>query len=157
MGQQLMAIVADGSRGRVYLPPDAIHVRAADAAEPTWRPDQRLPDTPRWFSPPVYGMPTYGDLFTLRQLVALTTFSNLVGEARERVLKDAMAGRVPNDNAMLNAGGTGATAYADAVAIYLALALDRVAERHTTIATWDSSPTKLELRNTVSRQAIPMS
>ena len=67
----------------------------------------------------MYGMTNWGDLFTPRQLVALTTFSDLVQEARERVKRDALAAGLPDDGKRLDAGGTGATAYADAVAVYL--------------------------------------
>ena len=86
-----------------------------------------LPDNPRDFKTPNYGMTTFGDLFTPRQLVALTTFSDLVQEARERVKRDALAAGLPDDGKPLDDGGTGATAYADAVAVYLAFAVDRMA------------------------------
>ena len=65
-----------------------------------------MPDNPRWFSPPLYGLSTYGDLFTNRQLVALTTFSDLVQEAREKVLADAQRVGMPVDGISLNDGGT---------------------------------------------------
>ena len=86
-----------------------------------------MPDDPRWFSPPPYGMPNWADLFTDRQLVALTTFSDLVSEARERILLDAVAAGLPDDGVPLRAGGVGATAYAEAVGVYLAFAVDKVA------------------------------
>ena len=141
MGTRLMAVVAEGQRSRVYLPPmDEMEV-VAKTAEPTWRPDQELPKNPRWFSPPDYGMPTYADLFTDRQLVALTTFSDLVSEARERVQRDyaTALGTHAGDDVPLAEGGTGAQAYADAVATYLGLALDRSVDRGSTICSWDSS------------------
>ena len=158
MGTRLMAVVAEGQRSRVYLPPmDEMEV-VAKTAEPTWRPDQELPKNPRWFSPPDYGMPTYADLFTDRQLVALTTFSDLVSEARERVQRDyaTALGTHAGDDVPLAEGGTGAQAYADAVATYLGLALDRSVDRGSTICSWDSSSKMEALRNTYSRQALPM-
>ncbi len=89
MGAQMMAIVAEGKGGRVYLPPNEEQERLARSAEPTWKPEERVTtpshDVDRL---PMYGMYTWGDAFTSRQLVALTTFSDLVGEARERVLED---------------------------------------------------------------------
>ena len=79
-----------------------------------------MPEQPALVSrPPLYGMTTCGDLFTPRQLVALTTFSDLVQEARERVQRDALAAGLPDDGKPLRDGGTGATAYAEAVAVYL--------------------------------------
>ncbi|MFZ1416472.1 MAG: DUF1156 domain-containing protein [Defluviicoccus sp.] len=93
MGARLMAIVAEGERGRVYLAPTAEMEAIALTAQPTWKPEVAMPENPRWFSPPLYGLKTYGDLFTPRQLVALTTFSDLVGEARERVKRDYLGAR----------------------------------------------------------------
>ncbi|MCG3173791.1 MAG: hypothetical protein GMKNLPBB_01993 [Myxococcota bacterium] len=93
MGSRLMAIVAEGERGRVYLPPMPEHEAIALKAKPEWKPDVAMPENPRWFSPPLYGLKTYGDLFTQRQLVALTTFSDLVGEAMERVKRDYLGAR----------------------------------------------------------------
>src|SRR5262249_30698683 len=88
-GARLMAIVAEGDRGRVYLAPTPEHEEGALKAKPEWRPDVALPVNPRDFKTPNYGLMTFGDLFTPRQLVALTTFSDLVQEARERVKRDA--------------------------------------------------------------------
>ncbi|MBK6465287.1 MAG: DUF1156 domain-containing protein [Myxococcales bacterium] len=156
MGAKLMAVVAEGARTRIYLSPiDAMELLAA-SAKPLWRPTQAMPKNPRWFSPPDYGLPTYGDLFTPRQLVALTTFSDLVQEAARQCELDALAAGLAKDDVGIDAGGTGARAYGEAVATYLTFVVDRVADRHTTIATWDSSPSKLQLRNTFARQAIPM-
>ena len=104
----------------------------------------------------MYGMPTWGDAFTPRQLEALTTFSDLVQEAREQVLRDALAAGTPDDRKALCDGGTGATAYAEAVVVYLAFALSRSADRGSTICSWDNSPKMEALRNTFGRQAIPM-
>ena len=93
MGARLMAIVAEGERGRVYLSPTPEHEEVARKARPEWKPDQPLPDDPRNFWTVQYGLTTYGDLFTPRQLVALTTFSDLVGEAMERVKADFLRAR----------------------------------------------------------------
>nr|WP_245395604.1 DUF559 domain-containing protein [Anthocerotibacter panamensis] len=87
MGARMMAIVAEGERGRVYLSPTQETEDIALKAIPEWQPDLLMPANPRWFSPPLYGLKTYGSLFTPRQLVALTTFSDLVLEAREKVLE----------------------------------------------------------------------
>ena len=156
MDARLMAIVAEGQRGRVYLAPIDEHVVATSHARPEWFPNTPLPEDPRNFWTVQYGLTTFGDLFTNRQLVALTTFSDLVGAAMEHVRCDSAAAGLPDDGRLLSEGGTGAVAYAGAVAVYLAFAVDRVVDRHTSISTWDSSPSKLQLRNTFARQAIPM-
>ena len=154
MGARLMAIVAEGTRGRVYLAPTAEHEAAAQRAKPEWKPEGSLPDDPRNFWTVQYGLVTYGDLFTTRQLVALTTFTDLVQEARERLQRDALQAGLPDDPKPLRDGGTGATAYAEAVGVYLGLGIDRLADRSSTICGWDSGFTKI--RNTFGRQAIPM-
>lgn len=155
LGQRLMAIVAEGKRDRVYLAPVGdLHSEVAKLAEPEWKPDALLPKNPRWFSPPMYGMKTYGDLFTPRQLVALTTFSYLVQEARQKAIADAKAAGLPDDDKGLSQGGAGATAYGDAVAVYLGFAIDKAADSWSTIASWTSQ--RDTLRSTFARQAIPM-
>ncbi|EIL98262.1 hypothetical protein RHOFW104T7_15815 [Rhodanobacter thiooxydans] len=156
MGERLMAVVAEGARSRVYLDPTEAMEAIAKSAQPTWRPDTPLPDDPRNFWTLSYGLTKFGDLFTPRQLVALTTFSDLVGEARERIRTDALQTGMPGDTRGLDAGGTGATAYAEAVCIFLAFALDKVADRGSTIGRWDPTPTQSGIINTFSRQALPM-
>lgn len=154
MGSKLMAIVAEGDKGRVYLPPLPEHEVIARQAEPTWKPDLLMPKNPRWFSPPIFGLATFGDLFTSRQLVALTTFSDQVSEAIARAEQDAIAAGIPNDHIPLRDGGTGARAYAEAVGVYLGFTVDKCSDYGSSICGWHVSGEKL--RNTFGRQAIPM-
>jgi putative DNA methylase len=156
MGQRLMAVVAEGQRGRIYLSPTDTIQGIAESAQPSWKPDVPLPDNTRDFKTPNYGMRSFGDLFTPRQLVALTTFSDLVAEARERIRGDALQSGMPDDGRGLDAGGTGATAYAEGICVNLSFALSRSADRGSSICSWDSSPKMEALRNTFGRQAIPM-
>ena len=116
---QLMAIVAEGTRGRVYLPAYADQQTTARRADPNWAPTVEISHWPGRTNVVEYGLTTFGDLFTPRQLVALTTFSNLVAEATKRILGDAVAAGLSGDGQPLRAGGTGATAYAEAMAVYL--------------------------------------
>ena len=121
MGARLMAIVVQGHRTRLYLSPTDSAVAVAQSAEPEWKPN--APSRGTWASNAQgrrYGFRTFGDYFTPRQLVALTTFSDLVGEAMERVGRDAAAAGLADDGRPVRDGGTGATAYAEAVAVYLA-------------------------------------
>ena len=154
MGTRLMAIVAEGDRRRVYLGPTQHQSTVPQAARPGWQPTLRMPDNPRWFSPPMCGLDSYGDLFTDRQLVALTTFSDLVGEARERVQGDAVAADLKDDDALLRDGGVGSGAYAEAISVYLGLTLSKLADYSSSICTWN--PSNENIRNTFPRQAIPM-
>jgi len=116
MGQQLMAIVVEGQRGRIYLNPQSEHVEVAWSAEPIWKPEATLPNNPRNFNTPIYGLDTYDKLFTNRQLVALNTFSNLVSKAMEKAVEDAIAAGLLDDDIPLNDGGMGARAYGEAIA-----------------------------------------
>ena len=155
------------ARGLWPLSPRANAGASTCRRRPKWRssrdrrcrsgsPRVRLSKTPERSRPRMYGMGKWSDLFTNRQLATLTTLADLVQETREQVKCDALAAGATDDGSPLSAGGAGTAAYADALAVYLAFALDRVIDRHTTIATWDSSPTKLQLRNTFSRQALQM-
>lgn len=152
--QRLMAIVAEGSRGRVYLSPDDLHETIALQAQPAWIPQLRLPNNPRDFKTPLYGLDTYGSLFTPRQLVALTTFSDLVGEAIAKCRADAVKAGLPDDNKGVDNGGLGAQAYAEAVGVYLALVLSKTADSINALCPWE--PNAQCPRQLFGRQAIPM-
>ena len=150
-----MAIVAEGRGGRIYLAPDAEHVRVASSAVPRWKPDEEMnQDTPNLVSGRGYGITHWHELFTSRQLVALTTFSDLVSEARERVRQDAVNAGLPDDGVPLNDGGTGAQAYADAVATYLAEAVSKLTTFHNTLAYWRAKENKSATG--FGRQALAM-
>jgi len=154
MKSRLMAIVAEGATGRIYLPPTNDHEKILAKAAPTWIPDLEMPKNPRWFSPPAYGLTKYGDLFTPRQLVALNTFSDLVGEARSLIEKDAIQAGLPDDGIPLRDGGTGALAYAEAVGMYLGFAIDRMAMTGNTLVRWNSTGEKAQ--HCFGRHALPM-
>lgn len=155
LGRSLMAIVAEGERGRIYVSPNTEHAMVADQSNPTWKPEQLVTtpchDVDRL---PMYGMPTWGDAFTNRQLTVLTTFSELVSEAQKKAIEDAVAAGLHDDAVPLSEGGTGARAYGEAVGVYLSFLISKMADRGSTICSWDSS--REGLRNTFGRQAIPM-
>jgi putative DNA methylase len=147
------AVVCESAKGRVYLPFEAKDVRAVERPEVPAI-EQPITNDRRWFSPPLYGLPNYSDLFTARQLVALTTFSDLVGEARGRVLADARKAGMNDDGKGISEGGTGATAYADAVATYLAFAVSKMSDAQSSLCRWKA--TMDQSIATFGRQAIPM-
>ncbi len=136
MDAQMMAIVAEGKGGRLYLPPSEEQQAIAAQAQPHDVPETDLPEQALGFRVQGYGMTKHCDLFTSRQLVALTTFSDLAGEAR--VLAET----------------EGDTAYASAVATYLALAVDKATDRNTSLCSWEAGMDRM--RNTFGRQALPM-
>jgi putative DNA methylase len=152
-GARLIAIVADGRARRMYCAPSADHEELALGVRAEWRPEQALEGRALGFRVPEYGLSTWGDLFTERQLVALTILSDLVLETRERVLHDAIRHFGADDKRALAEDGNGAEAYADAVATYLGLALDRVADWNNTCSRWENKvevPQQLFGRQTVS-------
>lgn len=153
MGARLMAIVAEGVRGRVYLTPTAEHEAAAGEAKPEWRPDVKLHGKCR-VNVSNYGLDTYGDLFTPRQLFALGTFSDLVQDAIVSCRQAALAAGMADDGLPLNAGGRGAMAYAQAVGIYLAFAIDRLAMTGNSLVRWNGVGEKAQ--HCFGRQALPM-
>ena len=154
MGLRLMAVVAEGDRARLYIPPSEEMEAVARKARPGWKPDLAMPENPRWFSPPLYGLKTYGDIFTPRQLVALTTFADLVDGARQQVKRDAIAAGFTDDGVALRDGGTGALAYAEAVGVYLSLGLSRLADAQNSLCQW--GPGADQTQHLFRRQAIPM-
>ena len=154
MGQTLIAIVAEGKRGRLYVEPLVDHARVALSAKSKWEPETPLPVSALGFRIQNYGMTTFGDLFTDRQLVALTTFSDLVHEAWSEIEGDALAAGLSNDPTALRDGGTGAKAYAEAVSVYLAFGVSKLTNLGSTITSWMSD--RGALRETFSRQAISM-
>lgn len=154
MGARLMAVVAEGDRERVYLSPTTGAEEVARSARPEWRPETELPDDPRNFWTVQYGLATYGDLFTDRQLVALTTLSDLVQEARGWVVQDALSAGMAVDGGGLEAGGRGASAYAEAVGVYLAFGVSKQADLGNSLCGWE--PIAQCPRHLFGRQAIPM-
>ena len=144
MGQQLIAIIAEKRRGRIYLPPSEEHLKIAESAKPNWKPETEMNrDTSDLVSGRGYGFFIWADLFTQRQLTALTTFSDLVSEAREQVEADAIK---------VDYGEVGA--YADAVVTYLAFNIDQLANHQSAFCGWNS--TNSQMRSVFARQAIPM-
>lgn len=146
--EDLLAVVAEGPSGRIYLDPVA-----PPRESPDWEPEEQIFDWPGRTNVVRYGMTQFGDLFTDRQLVALNTFSDLVAEVRDVVERDALNAGLAEDGRRLRDGGSGASAYADAVLTYLAFGVDKCADYWSTIATWATGGF---VRGTFARQAIPM-
>jgi putative DNA methylase len=166
MGARLMAIVAEGDRGRVYLSPTREMEESAQSAEPGWKPDVEFMQQALGFRIGNYGLTRWSDLFTPRQLVALTLFCDLIQEARERIREDAAdLGLAYLER--LDRGGIGASAYADAIVTYLGFLVSKLADKGSTLCTWDIGPTSstttsgrsarvATVRVTFARQALSM-
>jgi putative DNA methylase len=154
MGQRMLAVVAEGKRGRIYLSPTQQIEEVAWSAKPTWKPDVDFFTQALGFRVGNYGMTKWSDIFTARQLVTLTTFSDLVQEARDTLIATSEHEVFPPDLRGLSAGGRGVTAYADALAIYLALAANKVASRASSLCGWDNGYQKIS--NTFGMQTLSM-
>lgn len=154
LGKRLMGIVVEGERGRYYLPPNQEHESIANQAIPSNVPETDLPEQALGFRVQLYGMTKHADLFTNRQLTALTTFSDMISEVKLKVYKDAISAGLPDDQLGINDGGRGAKAYYEAIATYLAFLIDQLANHQSTINSWNS--TNSQMRSVFARQAIPM-
>lgn len=153
IGSQLMAVIAEGDNGRLYLSPTDKDTQCADVPEPSNKPQELLPEQALGFRVQAYGFRLWADLYTPRQLTALTTLSQTVAQVRERVLADARAVGM-SDGERLENGGDDAQAYADAISVYLALAVSRQSDYSSSICSWHNRGEKM--RNVFARQAIPM-
>ena len=151
---QLMAIVAEGKNGRLYISPDNKQSSDASVTLIGNYIHGSMPDNPRWFSPPAFGLKDFEMLFTNRQLAELTTFSDQIEKVRYKAEADAIAAGLPDDHIPLSEGGSGALAYGQAIGVYMSFIVDKLADYHSTICSWNSSGEKM--RNTFGRQAIPM-
>ncbi|MBP6189861.1 MAG: DUF1156 domain-containing protein [Azonexus sp.] len=154
MGARLMAVVAEGPKSRVYLSPNEMHELAAKQAIPSWKPTGDVPARLTGGTCVPYGLRQWGDLFTPRQLVVLTSFSDLVAEAIARCKEDAIRSGIPDDRISLENGGKNATAYAEAIGVYLAFAVSKISNIGSSLASWMND--RGAFRETFARQAIPM-
>lgn len=154
LGQRMMAIVAEGLNGRIYLAPDSISEKAAQSAKSIWSPEQEINHNPRDIRTQLYGLTKYSDLFTPRQLVALTTLSNLVLEAREQVKHDAFSIGMEDDKLSLNEGGNGVLAYGDALGVYLGFGVSKLCDYNSSLVSWSRS--RDQAVHVFGRQALPM-
>ncbi len=154
MGARLMAIVAEGERGRVYLPPLPEHEATAKMAKPEWRPDVEFFQQALGFRVGNYGMTKWSDIFTDRQLAVLTSFTDLVNEVRSQIRQQAAKAAMLDDGKLINDGGAEATAYAEAVCVYLAFALDKGANYWSSLCAWHTGAEKMV--STFGRQVLPI-
>jgi putative DNA methylase len=156
MGARLMAIVVEGPDGRVYLSPSKEAEDLAKQAQPTWMPDVDISGSTQYQGVKPYGIKQFSELFTNRQLVALTTFSDLANEAKDRVIKDATDAGLAADGVALESDGCGVSAYADAIAVYLGLFVSRLINLNNALCQWRNDPAKQHVGHLFARQAIPM-
>ncbi len=156
IGQRMLAIVAEGPRGRIYLSPTREHETAAEQAEPEWIPSIAFTKNSRHMTPWAYGISSFRDLFTKRQLVAMNVYSDLVIEATQKAHADAVSAGYSKSGDALRDGGNSAAAYAEAIGVYLAIFLSRMINLNNAMCSWRSDPAKQHVGHMFARQAIPM-
>lgn len=154
LGVALMAVVAEGNRGRIYIEPSQEQENVAKSAVPVWSSETKLPNDPRNFWTVDYGIDTFGKLFTNRQLVSLNTFSDLVAEVRQEIETNAAKSATATDNYPLRDGGLGARAYSEAVSLYLGFAVNKLATYGNAHCRWN--PINENTAQIFGRQSIPM-
>lgn len=149
---EMIAIAAEGHRGRIYLEPDDGQVRVAMNVSPTWKSDQVInPNLAGNVT--AYGCKTFGDLFLPRQLVALKTICDLIQSVKGQVEEDAIHAQLPDDHIPLSEGGRGAKAYSEALVTYLAFALSKTLNRSNAFVPWGINvecPVNLFSRQTIA-------
>lgn len=154
LGSQMIAIVADINKQRTYIAPTVFQEKAANVPLPQDIPNGSIPNYSHWFSPPGFGLTEYSDLFTARQLTMLTTFCDLLIEVQNKVVSDALSTSFSESGDGLTENGVGALAYGQAVSIYLALAIDKLTEFHSSVCSWRNA--NGNIRGVFGRQSIPM-
>lgn len=152
MSSEMMAVIAEGRNGRLFISTDEEQRLAANVAAPEELPTEYLADDPRNVWCVGYGLDTYDKLFSNRQLNALVTLGETIHEVQDIVEKDAIAAGFENDHIPLADGGKGALAYAEAITVYLSFAVDRCTDYYSTLATWSGE----FVAHTFGRQALPM-
>lgn len=154
MGHTLIAIVAKGSRNRIYLEPTKSQEELAKQVQPIVKPETKLPNDPRNFWTVDYGLVTFGDLFTKRQLLALSTLSELVQKARAQIILDSKLAEFSQDETPLQSRGQGATAYSEAICVYMTFVINRCADYNNSIVGWN--PSNEKVMHLFGKQSIPM-
>lgn len=154
LGTQMMAVAYETTTGRIFKAPNEEQIAAANVPIPEDIPQGSIPDNAHWFSPPGFGFTEYADLFSPRQLTMLTTFCDLLKEVQNKAASDALAAGLSPEGGSLADGGSGAMAYGQAISVYLAFAIDKMADRNSMFGSWNSSGGNP--RATFGRQAIPM-
>ncbi|MDR2141417.1 MAG: hypothetical protein LBR11_06455, partial [Deltaproteobacteria bacterium] len=154
LGSTLMAIAAKSNYGKIYLPADEVHINAANVKRIIFDYNEMMPDKALGFATQIYGLTSYYDLFTARQLMFLNTLCSLILDIQNQIEIDAINSGMVNDSLGLEEGGTGAKSYSQAITVYLSLLVDKMADYHSSLTSW--IPKWEKVRGTFSRQALSM-
>lgn len=154
LGAEMAAVVTNTGGKKAFHAADEMQKNAASTAVTGTIPPGAMPANAHWFSPPGFGITEFADLFTPRQLQMLTTFSDLVRKAQDMAASAALAAGMSESEGSLEDGGAGALAYGQAVGVYLAFVVDKMADYNSSMCSWRAAGGNI--RSTFGRQAIPM-
>ena len=164
MHARLMAIAAEGKRGRIYITPDEAETSAITREIENYYNSHDIEELVSHsecrgtFASNAqgrrYGFHEFIDYFTHRQLIGITTFCGLVAEAQKKAEKDALSVGMAADHISIADGGKGARAYGEAVGVYLAFIVDKMTDLSNSLNRWE--PIAQCPRQLFGRQAIPM-
>lgn len=154
LGAEMVAVVTNAGGLKSFHMPDRAQMEAANIKKLDCAPLGTIPPNAHWFSPPGFGLTEFADLFTPRQVLMLSTFSDLIREAQDKAASDALAAGMSPTGGPLESGGCGAFAYGQAVGVYLAFVVDKMADYNSSMCSWRTSGGNI--RSTFGRQAIPM-
>jgi putative DNA methylase len=152
MTSKMMAVIAEGKKGKIFLTPTESDINCSLIDKPTNYPDGQLSDDRRAIWCPLYGLDTFSKLFTNRQLLLLTTYTECIKEIVQMVERDALNKHLAADSIPLREGGSGARAYSEAIGVYLSFAIDRLANYSSTLNGWSGE----FIIQTFGRQGLPM-
>ncbi len=139
---QLMAIVAEGTSGRVFLPPLESHEKIAIESQSSWEPVTELPGQALGFRVQLYGITKHAQLFSSRQLTALSAFGQVLGDVPKKIGNDFKEAK---------------SDYINAISTYLALGLSKASDLASSLCHWQPNPEHLKIAPTFSRHALAMS
>lgn len=154
MYEKLMAIIGEAKRGRIYVAPTVEQEKAAAIPEPEFVPETQLPEQALGFRVQAYGIESHKRLFTNRQLSALNSFCGLIEVISDEIEQDAISSGMDARGIGLADGGATAKAYAEAICIYLAFQIDKLADLNCALNAWE--PIAQCPRHLFTRQAISM-
>lgn len=164
MHAKLMAIVAEGKYGRIYISPDETEIAAITEEIENYYKSHGIDELVSHaecrgtFASNAqgrkYGFHEFVDYFTHRQLIGITTFCGLVAEAQKKAENDALSVGMADDHIGIANGGKGARAYGEAVGVYLAFIVDKMTDLSNSLNRWE--PIAQCPRQLFGRQGIPM-
>ncbi|GIL16886.1 MAG: hypothetical protein BroJett040_06370 [Oligoflexia bacterium] len=154
LGSRMMTVVLKGDRGRVYISPTKEMEKLAEKLTPEWKPEVPISGSTQYVGVKPYGIEQFSELFSNRQIVMLDTLIQVIHGLHKQIEKDAVKFGMQDDHKQFSEGGNGATAYADAVVVYLTFVFSRVLHYSSNLCSWLLKDAAI--RCTFNKQAFQM-